>query len=204
MPRCGCVEHGYEYTTLYVQKHIAHLVACFGPPLVRDRPLGAQAFMKLASSGSCSRAWHNHKFAPNFCCCYCCCCSCCCFVYFHFPNIIPGQMNSGGCSSACHKHKFSHDCCCCFVLSRFFLNIIPDETKTISVISKHDDVIKWKHFPRYWPFVRGIHRSPVNSPHKASDAELWCLLWSVPEQTVAQTIDMPVIWDAIALITTPL
>ena len=23
----------------------------------------------------------------------------------------------------------------------------------------HDDVIKWKHLPRYWPFVRGIHRS---------------------------------------------
>ena len=30
----------------------------------------------------------------------------------------------------------------------------------------HNDVIKWKHFPRYWPFVRGIHRSPVNSSHK--------------------------------------
>ena len=30
----------------------------------------------------------------------------------------------------------------------------------------HDDVIKWRHFPRYWPFVRGIHRSPVNFPHK--------------------------------------
>ena len=30
----------------------------------------------------------------------------------------------------------------------------------------HDDVIKWKHFPRYWPFVRGTRRSPVNSPHK--------------------------------------
>ena len=30
----------------------------------------------------------------------------------------------------------------------------------------HDDVIKWKHFQRYWPFVRGIHLSPVNSPHK--------------------------------------
>ena len=28
------------------------------------------------------------------------------------------------------------------------------------------DVIKWKHFSRYWPLVRGIHRSPVNSPHK--------------------------------------
>ena len=30
----------------------------------------------------------------------------------------------------------------------------------------NDDVIKWKHFPCHWPFVRGIHRSPVNSPHK--------------------------------------
>ena len=30
----------------------------------------------------------------------------------------------------------------------------------------HDDIIKWTHFPRYWPYVRGIHRSPVNSPHK--------------------------------------
>ena len=28
------------------------------------------------------------------------------------------------------------------------------------------NVIKWKHFPRYWPFMRGIHRSPVNSQHK--------------------------------------
>ena len=33
-------------------------------------------------------------------------------------------------------------------------------------VKDHDDVIKWKHFPRYWPFVRGIHRSTVNSPHK--------------------------------------
>ena len=29
---------------------------------------------------------------------------------------------------------------------------------------RHDDVIKWKHFPRHWPFVRGIHRSPVKTP----------------------------------------
>ena len=30
----------------------------------------------------------------------------------------------------------------------------------------HHDVIKWKHFLCYWPFVWGIHCSPVNSPHK--------------------------------------
>ena len=35
-----------------------------------------------------------------------------------------------------------------------------------SFLLSHDDVIKWKHFPRYWPFVRGIDRSPVNSPHE--------------------------------------
>ena len=33
-------------------------------------------------------------------------------------------------------------------------------------ICTYDDVIKWKQFPRYWPFVQGIHRWPVNSPHK--------------------------------------
>ena len=27
----------------------------------------------------------------------------------------------------------------------------------------HDDIIKWKH---YWPFVRGIHQSQVDSSHK--------------------------------------
>ena len=37
------------------------------------------------------------------------------------------------------------------------------------ILVTHDDVIKWKHFSRYWPFVRGIHRSPMNlwsSSHK--------------------------------------
>ena len=32
MPRCRCVEHGLEYFSFYVQKHIAHLAACSQPP----------------------------------------------------------------------------------------------------------------------------------------------------------------------------
>ena len=32
--------------------------------------------------------------------------------------------------------------------------------------TQHDDVIKWKEFPCYWPFVRGIW-SPVDSLHKS-------------------------------------
>ena len=40
-------------------------------------------------------------------------------------------------------------------------------TKVSRVLTNpSNDVIKWKHFPRHWPFVRGIHRSPVNSPQK--------------------------------------
>ena len=34
------------------------------------------------------------------------------------------------------------------------------------VMFYHNDVIKWKHFPLYWPYVRGIHWSPMKSPHK--------------------------------------
>ena len=30
--QCGCVAHGSEYITFYMQKHIAHLAACFTPP----------------------------------------------------------------------------------------------------------------------------------------------------------------------------
>ena len=47
-------------------------------------------------------------------------------------------------------------------------------------IPLHDDVIKWKRFRRYWPFVRGIHRSPVNSPNKDHwrGALTFSLIWA--------------------------
>ena len=55
----------------------------------------------------------------------------------------------------------------------------------------HDDVLKWKHFPHYWPFVRGIYQSPVGSPHKGQSQsfdvffDVWLML---------------VVWDAMVLI----
>ena len=45
----------------------------------------------------------------------------------------------------------------CELISSYFCEGITGE---------HDDVIKWKHFRRYWPFVWGIQWSLVNSPHK--------------------------------------
>ena len=52
--------------------------------------------------------------------------------------------------------------------SRFVNEIHFNEVISVRTYDEdsHDDVIKWKHFPRYWAFVRGIHRSPMNSPHK--------------------------------------
>ena len=67
--------------------------------------------------------------------------------------------------------------CCLVLLSNDSKNQVtrqhvpswPDPY-TNSKNPRHDDIIKWKHFPHYWPFVLGIHRSPVNSPHKGQ----WC------------------------------
>ena len=48
-----------------------------------------------------------------------------------------------------------------------------------------DDVIKWTHLPRPWPF----HGSPVNSPHRSQWREYF--RWSGPEQTVEWAIGAP-------------
>ena len=63
--------------------------------------------------------------------------------------------------SWCTHLEFQTSYTSCFIhcLKRHLLHLIFEGML-------HDDVIKWKHFPRNWPFVRGIHRSPVNSLHK--------------------------------------
>ena len=53
-----------------------------------------------------------------------------------------------------------------FIIDTFVLQNVFGIWWFRSCGNSHDDVIKWKHFPRNWPFLRGIHRSPVNSPHK--------------------------------------
>ena len=47
---------------------------------------------------------------------------------------------------------------------------IPPQGRYMS----NDDVIKWKYFPRYWPFVREFTGHRWIPRTKASDAELWC------------------------------
>ena len=71
------------------------------------------------------------------------------------------------------------------------LNLGPGQPRnntwtTVQWVSKFtfDDVIKCKHFPRYSPFVRGIHRWIPRT--KASDAELWCFLWSALDKRLSK------------------
>ena len=54
----------------------------------------------------------------------------------------------------------------CPVRTKVYVYIYAPIRPYVLTRSIHEEVIKWKHFSRYWPFVRGIHRSPVNSPHK--------------------------------------
>ena len=111
-----------------VQKHIAHLAACSAHPLVRDGPLAAPAFVKLAYLDDVS--WSMEKIQK----------------LLIFTRILYGNLASVTVLDA----------------SRAAARPGMQRGGTLS----NDDVIKWKHFPRYWPFVRGIHRYPVNSPHK--------------------------------------
>ena len=46
-----------------------------------------------------------------------------------------------------------------------FPEIIANANKSLCFLINNYDVIKCKHFQRYCPFVRGIHRLPVDSPH---------------------------------------
>ena len=50
------------------------------------------------------------------------------------------------------------------------------------VISVHDDIIKWKQFLLHWPMWGELTADQWIPLTKANDAELWCYLWSVPQQ----------------------
>ena len=64
------------------------------------------------------------------------------------------------------QNIFQDKCRNCYYFSGQWLLIEVHQLFTHWGLNKHEDIIKWKHFPCYWPFVWGIHRSPVNSPHK--------------------------------------
>ena len=76
------------------------------------------------------------------------------FVLFNTFGLIP---NCSHCRDDGLKLVFLYKKC--WILSHVSL-------KVVWWCPFYDDVIKWKHYPRNWPFMWWIHRSPVNSRHK--------------------------------------
>ena len=75
----------------------------------------------------------------------------------------------------------------------------------LCLLSFKTTLVSWwrnrmERFLHYWPFAKGFKRSPVGSPHKDQWRGALIFLWYSPEQTVEETIETPVIWDAIAII----
>ena len=94
-------------------------------------------------------------------------------------------------------HRFTHILQGCFIGTEPITCFLQYQY----AVYRFDDVVKWKHFPRYWPLwgeSTGHQWIPVDSTHKGQ----WrgALVFSlICAWTVEQTIEMPLIWDAITL-----
>ena len=84
----------------------------------------------------------------------------------HCQDQYPGTLSPLACHCNSFENRITLDSFCGYTIFNyqwFGQRMIGYQFNSHPV---HDDVIKWKHFARYWPFVLGIHLSPVNSPHK--------------------------------------
>ena len=81
-------------------------------------------------------------------------------------------------SVICSIFSLTHDSVMCLICNTYLRAITTHAPSTYGFTALlldpdwlyiHDDVIKWKHFPCDWPFVWGIHRTPVNFRTKGSD-----------------------------------
>ena len=59
IPQYGYLGHGLKHITHYAQKHLAGVGMCHNPALVRERPLGAPAYVKWNWSINCKFWYHN-------------------------------------------------------------------------------------------------------------------------------------------------
>ena len=93
------------------------------------------------------------------------------FKYFDIGHFIPHIFQN---ASACKLNSFQ-----CYSLMH---HMVSQHQNVI--IRIHDDVIKWKRFPYYWPLCGETIGNRWNPHTKASGVELWCCLWCTHEHTV--------------------
>ena len=73
------------------------------------------------------------------------------------------------------------------------MQIMTSQSYKQRLFAVHDDVISRVTGP-LWGESTGHRWIPLSN---ASDMGLWYFFWSAPEQTIEQTIEILVIWDAI-------
>ena len=138
------MEHISKYNKCYVKKHITPQAICYNPPLVRNTPLGASAYCE-----TCLLPLGNSAWGPTL-------------AWWtgvqHSGTSVGGRNDlhimllANPSSSSSSGFELSY--------------VLGPRKKWRPLEDRHDDVIKWNHFPRYWSFARAMHRSPVNSPQK--------------------------------------
>ena len=97
--------------------------------------------------------------------------------FLQFPSILTHfhaaneKIQNGGCDLAISRGLVWVNACC-VKIQQLVVRVSSSSDHqgclllTAVKSASHDDVIKWKHFPHYWPFVRGVHRSLLDYPHK--------------------------------------
>ena len=102
-------------------------------------------------------------------------------MHKHLTSIFHNDNHNNPGVNFCHywqstRHILLSDCWSCYPgnLSYYQVSVVhlkieiehPYMKATATGSPMHDGNIKLKYFPRYWPAMRGSHRSPVDSPHK--------------------------------------
>ena len=122
---------------------------------------GSQPYWQLCCKNGLLFLWANNSHVMTFSC---------------LPNVQQIQGNKSKAPSqrkpVCWLHFFFWIISLIRLLALLLFSYMerPGGQWTPSISWIHDDIIKWKHFLRYWRFVPGIHWSPVNSQHKGQ----WC------------------------------
>ena len=90
--------------------------------------------------------------------------------------------------------------CQYYALTRYKLTVLCSIIYALNTPINQHQMETFSALPETWKIreFTGHQWIPLT---KASDAELWCFLWSPREQTVELITGTPSIWDAIAFIT---
>ena len=87
--------------------------------------------------------------------------SCSCLCPIHWSQVLSREWRRSQSSADRRGSNYNWVINSFIVFSCAFyirgLTVLTNKHRQSSMC--HDDVIKWKNFPCYWPFVRGIHRS---------------------------------------------